>query len=114
MLKECRFVKANGLKCGSPALRGSPFCYFHARTRVYVPRRLHTGEKVFEVPPLVTTAGIHEALDAIFQALACGNIDSKRAGSLLYALQIAQKNLETTPSLARNPIQSGQPPVPDL
>lgn len=114
MYNECRFVKPNGLKCGSPALRGSPFCYFHARNRVYVPRRLHTGEKVFEVPPLVTTAGIHEALNAIFQALACGNIDSKRAGSLLYALQIAQKNLETTPSLAQSPIQSGRPPVPDL
>ncbi len=48
-------------------------------------------------------AGIHQALDSIFQALACGEIDSKRAGSLLYALQIAQKNLETTPSLAQNP-----------
>lgn len=110
MFKECRFVKPNGLKCGSPALRGSPFCYFHARTRVYVPRRTGTGEKVFEVPPLVTTAGIHQALDAIFQALACGNIDSKRAGSLLYALQIAQKNLETTPSLAQNPA-SVRPPA---
>jgi hypothetical protein len=66
---------------------------------------------VFEVPPLVTPAGIHKALDAIFQALACGEIDSKRAGSLLYALQIAQKNLETTPSLAQN---LARPPAPGL
>ena len=41
MFKECRFIKANGLKCQSPALRGSPFCYFHSRTRVVVPR--HPG-----------------------------------------------------------------------
>ncbi len=109
MYKECRFVKPNGLKCGSPALRGSPFCYFHARNRVYVPRCLKTGEKVFEVPPLVTPAGIHQALSAIIQALACGNIDPKRAGKLLYALQIAQKNLDMTPSLAPDPIQSEQP-----
>jgi hypothetical protein len=114
MYKECRFVKPNGLKCGSPALRGSPFCYFHARNRVYVPRRLHTGEKVFEVPPVATPAGIHQALGAIIQALACGEIDSKRGGKLLYALQLAQKNLEITPSLAQNPIQSGPRAVSDL
>ena len=63
---------------------------------------------------LSSAAGRHEAVSANFQALACGDNDSKRAGSLLYALQIAQKNLETTPSLAQNPIQSGRPPAPDL
>jgi hypothetical protein len=39
MVKECRFIRANGLKCQSPALRGAHFCYFRARTRVIVPRR---------------------------------------------------------------------------
>lgn len=112
MYKECRFVKPNGLKCGSPALRGSPFCYFHARNRVYVPRRLHTGEKVFGLPPIVTTAGIHQALGAIIQALACGEIDPERGGKLLYALQLAQKNLETTPLLAQNPAPARPPTGP--
>jgi len=111
MCKECRFVRPNGLKCGSPAMRGSPFCYFHARNRATAPRRLRTGEKVLALPPLVTPAGIHEALGAIFQALACGNIDSRRAGKLLYTIQIAQKNLENTPSLARD---LAAPPAPDL
>jgi hypothetical protein len=110
MFKECRFVKPNGLRCGSPALRGSPFCYFHARNRVYVPRRLRTGEKVFEVPALVSPAGLHNALDAIFQALARGDVDSKRARSLLFALQLAQKNLETSPWLAEDPAQPARPP----
>jgi hypothetical protein len=112
MYKECRFVKPNGLKCGSPALRGSPFCYFHARNRVYVPRRLHTGEKVFKLPPIVTTAGIHQALSAIIQALACGEIDPERGGKLLYALQLAQKNLESTPLLAQNPAPVRPPTGP--
>ena len=35
---ECRFIKSNGLKCQSPAMRGSQFCYFHGRTRIYVQR----------------------------------------------------------------------------
>ena len=26
--RRCVFVKANGLRCGSPAMRGDPFCFF--------------------------------------------------------------------------------------
>jgi hypothetical protein len=110
MFKECRFVKPNGLKCGSPALRGSPFCYFHARNRVYKPGRLPTGEKVFELPPLLSPENVHAALQAIFQALALGEIDSRRAGRLLYTVQLAQKNFETNPSLARNSTEFTRPP----
>ena len=56
--------------------------------------------------------GIHQALGAIIQALACGEIDSKRGGKLLYALQLAQKNLETMPSLAQNPAPVRPPTGP--
>jgi hypothetical protein len=31
MYEECRFIKSNGLKCQSPAMRGCLFCYFHAQ-----------------------------------------------------------------------------------
>jgi hypothetical protein len=27
----CRFIRINGQRCGSPALSGKPFCYFHHR-----------------------------------------------------------------------------------
>jgi hypothetical protein len=27
----CRFIRVNGQRCGSPALSGKPFCYFHHR-----------------------------------------------------------------------------------
>jgi hypothetical protein len=38
LYEDCRFIKSNGLKCQSPAMRDSQFCYFHGRTRIYVPR----------------------------------------------------------------------------
>ena len=33
MTPECRHIKTSGGKCGSPALRGQPYCYFHSRLR---------------------------------------------------------------------------------
>jgi hypothetical protein len=95
MYKECRFIKANGLKCQSPALRGSPFCYFHSRTRVLVPRR--PREESVNLPVVRDSSGVLAAINEILQALASNSISPKRAGSLLYALQMARPNLQTTP-----------------
>ena len=33
MTPECRHIKTSGGKCGSPALRGQPYCYFHSRLK---------------------------------------------------------------------------------
>ena len=95
MYQECRFIKSNGLKCQSPAMRGSQFCYFHGRTRIYVPRP--RSREPLQLPPLQNQASIHAALDLIFQALASGNLDTKRAGSLFYALQMAQQTVYAAP-----------------
>jgi hypothetical protein len=92
MYTECRFIKSNGLKCQSPAMRGSQFCYFHGRTRIYVPRP-RSREKSLELPPLQNQASIHAALNQVLQAIASGDLDSKRAGNLLYALQMAQQTV---------------------
>lgn len=102
MYEECRFIKSNGLKCQSPALRGSKFCYFHGRTRVYVasPRSRKTS---LELPALQNEASIHDAINQVFQAIASGKIDSKRAGSLLYALQMAQQTVWAGPCSKPSP-----------
>jgi len=106
MYQECRFIKSNGLKCQSPAMRGSQFCYFHGRTRIYVPRP-PARDKSLQLPPLQNQASIHAALDEIFQALASGNLDTKRASSLFYALQMAQQTVHAAPS----PSPAPQPPL---
>jgi hypothetical protein len=117
MFKECRHIKANGLKCQSPAMRGSPFCYFHARVRVCVPARKPavpgdrssslgwqpSAGQAFELPPLKSSADIHAALHAIMDALANSRIKPGAAGKLLYGLQLAQKSLESRPIGALSP-----------
>jgi hypothetical protein len=97
MYKECRFIKANGLKCQSPALRGACFCYYHARTRVVFPRRKGFTDKPLELPPPENADAIQAALSQILDALASSSISPKRAGTLLYGLQIAQKSIERRP-----------------
>jgi hypothetical protein len=96
MFEECRFIKANGLKCQSPALRGSPFCYFHARTRVVVPRRRPKEESV-NLPALCDPSGVLAMINQILQGLASNTMSPRRAGSLLYALQIARQNFQNLP-----------------
>lgn len=60
--RQCEHIKTNGEFCGSPALRGRNYCYFHL---TYIGRRLRAervGERAaaygadavapLEVPPL--------------------------------------------------------------
>ncbi len=61
-------------------MRGSQFCYFHGRTRIYVQRP--RSREPLQLPPLQDLASIHAALNEVFQALASGNLETKRAANL--------------------------------
>ena len=106
--QECRFIKSNGLKCQSPAMRGSQFCYFHGRTRIYVQRP--RSREPLQLPPLQNLASIHVALNEVLQALASGNLETKRAANLFQALQMALQTVHAAPSPA--PARQ-QPPTTD-
>jgi hypothetical protein len=91
MVPECRHIKTSGGKCGSPALRGKPYCYFHARLKQRA-ARIASPYLALELPPLEDRGAIQIALGEIVSALADHRLDAKRAGILLYALQIASGN----------------------
>ena len=94
MYRTCRHIKPNGLRCESPALKETYFCYFHSKLHSlgaephdkYGPMRLPTPEG---------PAAIQLSIAKITDALINGRIDPKRAGQLLYAMQIASQNLES-------------------
>ncbi len=90
---ECRHIKTSGGKCGSPALRGQPYCYFHARLRERAARSPLPYEAL-QLPPLEDRASIQVAISDVVQALAGHTLDPKRAGMILYALQIASSNAQ--------------------
>jgi hypothetical protein len=91
MVPECRHIKTSGGKCGSPALRGKPYCYFHVRLKQRAARPA-SPYLALELPALEDRGSIQIAISEVVSALADARIEPKRAGILLYALQIASSN----------------------
>jgi hypothetical protein len=104
MPKQCRHILTDGDKCHAIALREKPYCYYHMRVhRVMAAARKPSKakEKTFEFAFPDSQASIQLAIYQIMNALGSSQISPKRAGSLLYSLQIASQNvphsLETIP-----------------
>jgi hypothetical protein len=84
--KSCTHVKADGLRCGSPALRGESFCYFHHHSADHRPR---TQARVVQIPFPENAAAIQVGIHNLMLAIIDRRIDERRAQQLLWALQIA-------------------------
>jgi len=88
--KSCMHVKVTGVRCGSPALRGEQFCYFHQRMIRTVKgpdSRLH------HVALLENDEAIQASLMEVVNALIRGTIDLKRGELILRALNTAVRNI---------------------
>lgn len=79
-------------------MRGASYCYFHARDRRRQPRQMSEGDVRLEIPSLQTRGDIVAALDQIMNALANGDIAPRRASTMLYAVQMAQQELNKNPA----------------
>ena len=99
-IRHCEHVKANGHFCGSPAMRGRNYCFFHI---IDIGRRLRAERYAahglqappIELPLLEDAASIQLALTQVTEALLKGTLDHKTAGLVLYSLQTASCNLRT-------------------
>src|SRR5260370_6154833 len=106
MIRNCFYVKADGRRCGSPALHDRNFCYFHYQ--VNRPRAT--------VPPLENADAIQIALTDLARAVLAETVDLKRAKVLTYILQTASSNLRRGPpwsffTLAGLSLSSPTPPA---
>src|SRR5437870_2550285 len=96
---RCQHIKTNGTQCGSPALRNGDYCYFHRRWRMTTVDLSHSAHHVtteFVLPVLEDADSIQITLGQIMRMIVCRQVDTKSAGLLLYALQIASANLRRT------------------
>ncbi len=90
-------MKANGVWCGSPALRGHRYCYFHHQWRETKPNLAdHATPAALELPLLEDANAIQVSLQRVMHAVLHDQLDSRKAGLLLYALQTAAVNLKNT------------------
>ena len=114
----CRHVHTSGRRCGSPALRGEQFCYYHHTTQRPGPRfrGVHPSCYDFDMPDLDDRHGVQFALAQVLSLIATNQIDPKRAGRLLYGLQIVSSNLprEPPPGTCQPRLQSIQQPPNQL
>ena len=90
---QCRHIFTDGHRCGSICLRGEPFCYYHHTTRKPAPRQTLGSRASFDLPLPEDRSAIQASIGIILQKIASNDLDSKRAGLLLYGLQIASLNL---------------------
>jgi hypothetical protein len=88
--RACTHIKVNGIRCGSPSLRGEVFCYFHQR----MIRGVGTPAKsrLHPIALIENEAAIQASLMEVINALVRNTIDLPRAQLILRALNIAVRN----------------------
>jgi len=131
---ECRHILVNGKKCAAVALLKSPWCFFHHRVyrqraesqrrsqivsaqaegpaesqasdRICVPVRPPSAPAALgiDLPHIEDTSSVQLAINNVLHAIAADRVDTKRAGLLLYGLQIA---LSAVAAQERHPVRKG-------
>src|ERR1700679_3334888 len=99
----CRHIHTAGNRCGSPALNGEEFCYFHHTTRRGPRPADHDylcPNSAFDLPSLEDRPSIQLAIAVVARRIALNQIDLKRGRLLLYAFRIASTNLPKAPHTA--------------
>lgn len=93
---QCRHFKTDGIRCGSPAMRGHSFCYYHNRLRADMKRHSSADarELPLQLPPLEDAHSIQLALMEVGHAILTDRISERKGGLLLYMLQTASSNLK--------------------
>lgn len=99
--RECCHVMSDGMKCKSPALKRQSYCYFHHRYNQRQRRRIQLGGPVgtnqntgIEMPLVESWETIQIGIQEVVEAIVDDRISTKRAGLMLYALQLASTNLK--------------------
>lgn len=107
-IRRCQHIKANGTQCGSPALRKEAWCFYHRESRPErVEVRGENGQACGQVlVPVFEDAGsIQTMVRQVVMLVLEGKIDSKKAGTVLYGLQIASSNLKRMEAERPRPTQ---------
>ena len=92
---RCCWIKEDGTSCLSPKMRTNDYCFAHMQMSEAKPKK-------FRLPAAEDGNGIQIAIMEVQRALIDDEISEKKAGLLLYSLQIASANLERT-TFGENP-----------
>ena len=88
-VRNCTHIKVTGQQCGSPALRGEFFCYFHTRVIKGVPQRVDM--RLDSMALLEDCESIQLSLMHVVDGLVKGTLEPVRARLIIQALRIAAR-----------------------
>jgi hypothetical protein len=86
---RCRRVRQDGTSCGSPQMRNHIYCYAHRQM-------MEARALMLRLPAAEDANGIQIGLMRIQKALIDDTISTKKAGLLLYSMQLAMTNVGQT------------------
>jgi hypothetical protein len=96
-IRPCLYIKTNGEACGSHALRGRVFCFYHhqAAKRDRRRARFQNANSIdIELPSFEDPESIQVSIAEVAYALLDRRIDQRTAATLLYSMQLAISNLK--------------------
>ena len=110
MYPECRFVKSDGRRCHSPAMRGMAYCYFHQPARrLGVPKGRPQKPIHLELPTGNDDKSYQRSVTKLRRLVAEGRVSHQRADTYLFALSVAAQIMKN--DQAEKP--ADEPPVND-
>lgn len=86
---RCAAIKEGGTQCRSPKMKNHIYCYAHCQM-------LEARAKKLVLPNMEDANGIQMAIMLVQRALIDDEISEKKAGLLLYSIQIAAANVDKT------------------
>jgi hypothetical protein len=89
-VRHCTHIKVAGQQCGSPALRGEFFCYFHTRVIKGVQQRVNM--QLHSMALLEDCESIQLSIMHVVDGLLKGTLEPVRARLIIQALRIAARN----------------------
>jgi hypothetical protein len=89
-VRHCTHIKVTGQQCGSPALRGEFFCYFHTRVIKGVQQRVDM--QLHSMALLEDCESIQLSIMYVVDGLIKGTLEPVRARLIIQALRIAARN----------------------
>jgi hypothetical protein len=88
---QCRHIFTDGHRCGSPALRNEPFCYYHHTSRRPAPstrqHRYIDAAEPFTLPIVEDRASALLVASLLLSRIASNDLDTDRAGRLISGLR---------------------------
>lgn len=88
---RCIHIKSDGRRCGSAAIAGDPFCYFHGEARAR--RAAQAQLDALGLPVLEDRRSLQIAIMQVNALAASQTLDDKTARLLFTGLRLAQRNL---------------------